>query len=33
MLFGKIQAQHWIKTDNWENPEKSPELQPGEAAH
>ena len=30
MLVGEAQAQHWMKTANWENPERSLELQPGD---
>ena len=28
MLVSEGQAQHWMKTKNWENPERSLELQP-----
>ena len=28
MLVGEGRAHHWLKTANWENPEKSLELQP-----
>ena len=30
MLVSEDQAQHWIKTANRENPERSLELQPGD---
>lgn len=30
MLVGEGQAQHWMKTTNWENSERSLELQLGD---
>ena len=30
MLVSEGQAKHWIKTANWENPEESLEVQPGD---
>ena len=30
MLFSEGRAQHWIKTTNWENPQRSPGLQLGD---
>ena len=30
MLVSEGQAQHWMKTANWENPKRSLELQPAD---
>ena len=30
MLVVESQVQHWIKTADWENPERALELKPGE---
>ena len=30
MLVGKYQAQHWMKTIDWESPERTLELQLGD---
>ena len=32
MIASEEQAQHWMKTTNWENPERSLELQLGDQA-